>query len=68
LALRIALILLRAEMDYAIGAVGLRLNGRIELEIPHYLLDEHPTLRYWIDKEHDWWDEVETDFKLRLRG
>jgi exopolyphosphatase/guanosine-5'-triphosphate,3'-diphosphate pyrophosphatase len=68
LSLRLALILLHARLDGEVGAIGLRLNGRIELELPQYLLDEHPTLRYWVDREHDWWDEVETDFKLRLRG
>jgi exopolyphosphatase/guanosine-5'-triphosphate,3'-diphosphate pyrophosphatase len=68
LALRLALVFLHARMDGGIGAVLLNLNGRIQLDLPQYLLDEHPTLRYWIDREHDWWEEVDIDFKLRLRG
>ena len=43
----------------------LRMKRNIELEIQRDWLDQHPTLSYWIEKEQQWWEEVEVDFHLR---
>lgn len=67
LALRLAIVLMHAR----IGAddpeldVRLRMKQRIELELGRAVLAHHPTLSYWIDKEREWWDEVDVDFVVK---
>jgi exopolyphosphatase/guanosine-5'-triphosphate,3'-diphosphate pyrophosphatase len=65
LALRLAILLMHARIAAAPGAVRLRLKSRVELELRRDLLAGHPTLAYWIEKEQEWWDEVDIDFSFR---
>jgi exopolyphosphatase/guanosine-5'-triphosphate,3'-diphosphate pyrophosphatase len=66
LALRMAVLLMHARMEAGAGELKLRMKNRIELEMRRAWLDSHPTLAYWIEKEQEWWDEVEVDFSIKV--
>lgn len=65
LALRMAILLMHARMEAGPGDLKLRMKSRIELEIRRDWLAGHPTLAFWIEKEQQWWDEVEVDFSVK---
>ena len=65
LALRVALLLLHARVEPGLGELKLRMKNRIELEIRRDWLARHPTVKYWIEKEQESWDEVGVDFSVR---
>jgi exopolyphosphatase/guanosine-5'-triphosphate,3'-diphosphate pyrophosphatase len=65
LALRLAVLLMHARMSATPDELRVRMKRSIELEIQRDWLDQHPTLSYWIEKEQQWWDEVEVDFHIR---
>lgn len=66
LALRMAVVLMHARADEDLGGLKLRMKGRIELELPAALIDKHPTLRPWLQKEEGAWNEVGMPFQLRV--
>lgn len=65
LALRLAILFMHARIDGDLAQVKLRMKARIELEIRRSWLSEHPTIAYWIEREQEWWDEVNVDFSLK---
>ncbi|MES2018454.1 MAG: Ppx/GppA phosphatase family protein [Pseudomonadota bacterium] len=65
LALRMAILLMHARMEAGTGELKLRMKSRIDLEIRRDWLASHPTLAFWIEKEQQWWDEVEVDFSVK---
>ena len=65
LALRMAILLMHTRMEAGPGELKLRMKSRIELEVGREWLASHPTLAFWIEKEQQWWDEVEVDFSVR---
>ena len=42
------------------------MKNKIELEIKGDWLTQHPTLSYWLEKEHEAWSELNIDFVLRV--
>jgi exopolyphosphatase/guanosine-5'-triphosphate,3'-diphosphate pyrophosphatase len=67
LALRLAIVLMHARIDADDPelALRLRMKQRIDLELGRGVLAHHPTLSYWIEKEREWWDEVNVDFSVK---
>ncbi|RJG08567.1 Ppx/GppA phosphatase family protein [Massilia cavernae] len=65
LALRMAILLMHARIELNPGELRLRMKSRIDIEAARDLLAAHPTIRYWIEKEQEWWDEVGVDLNLR---
>jgi exopolyphosphatase/guanosine-5'-triphosphate,3'-diphosphate pyrophosphatase len=65
LALRIAVLLMHARMDGTGSELKLRMKNKIELEIRRDWVASHPTLAFWIEKEQEFWDEVDVDFAVR---
>ena len=48
-----------------VGELRLRMKNRIDIEATRDLLETHPTISYWIEKEQEWWDEAGTDLVVR---
>ncbi|MGZ8288644.1 MAG: Ppx/GppA phosphatase family protein [Telluria sp.] len=65
LALRMAILLMHARIELDPGQLRLRMKSRIDIEAARDLLAAHPTIRFWIEKEQEWWDEVGVDLNLR---
>jgi exopolyphosphatase/guanosine-5'-triphosphate,3'-diphosphate pyrophosphatase len=65
LALRLAILLMHARMEEGPAELKLKMKNRIELEIRRDWLDSHPTLAFWIEKEQQWWEEVDVDVSVR---
>ena len=57
---------MHARADGDLAGLGLRMKGRIELELPAGLLDKHPTLAPWLRKEEGAWDEVGVPFQTKV--
>lgn len=65
LALRLAVIFMHTRLDLSLAEVSVKMKNKIELDIKSSWLVGHPTLSYWLDKEHDAWAEMNVDFVLR---
>ena len=65
LALRLAVLLMHARMEAGPGEMKLRMKKGIELELRRDWVASHPTLAFWIEKEQEWWDEIDIDFSVR---
>jgi exopolyphosphatase/guanosine-5'-triphosphate,3'-diphosphate pyrophosphatase len=68
LALRLAVLFMHSRTPIDADALGIRMKGRIELEVPRQWAQEHPSVACWLDKERDAWEEVEIDFAVRSGG
>ncbi|MES2299108.1 MAG: Ppx/GppA phosphatase family protein [Pseudomonadota bacterium] len=68
LALRLAILLMHTRVEVDFEQLKLRMKGRIELDIKRDWMSTHPTVRFWIEKEQEWWDEVEVDFSVRANA
>jgi len=71
LALRMAVVCMHARADDDLGGVKLRMKARlegmrIELDLPSGLMDKHPTLAPWLEKEEGAWGEVGFGFVARV--
>ena len=66
LALRLAILLMHARIEADFGELRVRMKKNIELDIRRTWVNHHPTLSYWIEKEREWWDEVDVDFTVRI--
>ncbi|WP_426191099.1 Ppx/GppA phosphatase family protein [Massilia sp. DWR3-1-1] len=66
LALRLAILLMHARIEADFTELRVRMKSRIELDIRRGWVVHHPTLSYWIEKEREWWDEVDVDFVVRI--
>lgn len=65
LALRLAVACMHARVDGEFDALGLAMNGRIEVDVDAGWLGRHPTLRAWFERERAAWEEVGRKFVLR---
>jgi exopolyphosphatase/guanosine-5'-triphosphate,3'-diphosphate pyrophosphatase len=71
LALRMAVVFMHARADEDLGGLKARFRNRsdtlrIELDLPGDLLDRHPTLGPWLEKEEGAWNEVGIPFQVRV--
>ncbi|KFC61390.1 Ppx/GppA phosphatase family protein [Massilia sp. LC238] len=65
LALRMAVVFMHARADEDLAGLNMRMRQRIELELPAALLEKHPTLGPWLQKEEGAWSEVGMPFQVR---
>lgn len=65
LALRMAVVFMHARADEYLAGLNMRMRQRIELELPAALLEKHPTLGPWLQKEEGAWNEVGIPFQVR---
>ena len=66
LALRLAILLMHARIEADFSELRVRMKQRIELEIRRDWVAHHPTVSYWIEKEREWWDEVDVDVVVKV--
>lgn len=66
LALRLAILLMHARIEADFAELRVRMKSRIELDIRRSWVAHHPTVSYWLEKEREWWDEVDVDFVVRV--
>jgi exopolyphosphatase/guanosine-5'-triphosphate,3'-diphosphate pyrophosphatase len=64
LALRLAAVFMHARVDGDLGALGLRMKNRIEIDTPRGWLKQHPTVAAWFEKEAAAWAEVGIPFQV----
>lgn len=68
LALRLAVMFMHSRIDEGLDDLRLKMKNKIEIEIRRDLVNQHPTVSYWMEKEKEWWDEVGVDFMIRTNG
>lgn len=66
LALRLAVLFMHTRLELSLADVRVRMKNKIELDIKAEWLTLHPTLSYWLEKEHEAWSELNMDFVLRV--
>lgn len=66
LAMRLAVLFMHTRLELSLADVKVRMKSKIELEIKGDWLTQHPTLSYWLEKEHEAWTDVNVDFVLRV--
>jgi len=64
LAIRLAAVFMHARVDGDLGALGLRMKNRIEIDTPRGWLKQHPTVAAWFEKEAAAWGEVGIPFQV----
>jgi exopolyphosphatase/guanosine-5'-triphosphate,3'-diphosphate pyrophosphatase len=64
LAIRLAAVFMHARVDGDLGALGLRMKNRIEIDTPRGWLKQHPTVAAWFEKEAAAWAEVGIGFQV----
>jgi exopolyphosphatase/guanosine-5'-triphosphate,3'-diphosphate pyrophosphatase len=64
LAMRLAAVFMHARVDGDLGALGLRMKNRIEIDTPRGWLKQHPTVAAWFEKEAAAWAEVGIGFQV----
>ncbi|MFC0252848.1 Ppx/GppA phosphatase family protein [Massilia consociata] len=71
LALRMAVVFMHARADDDLAGLKLRMKARIDaaridIDLPRMLLDRHPTLAPWLEKEEGAWGEVGIPCQVRV--
>ena len=71
LALRLAVMFMHSHIALELGALSLqqfrlKMKNRIELDIKHAWIADHPTVSYWMQKEQEWWRDVGVEFVIRV--
>jgi exopolyphosphatase/guanosine-5'-triphosphate,3'-diphosphate pyrophosphatase len=71
LALRLAVMFMHSHIALELGALSLqqfrlKMKNRIELDIKHAWIADHPTVSYWMEKEQEWWGDVGVEFVIRV--
>jgi exopolyphosphatase/guanosine-5'-triphosphate,3'-diphosphate pyrophosphatase len=71
LALRLAVMFMHSHIVLELGALSLqqfrlKMKSRIELDIKHAWIADHPTVSYWMQKEQEWWRDVGVEFVIRV--
>lgn len=66
LALRLATVLMHAHESDSAKLLRLHVRNRIEVEAPGNLLQQHPTLSWWLARERGEWEEIGRSFLLKL--
>lgn len=68
LALRLATIFMHSKIDADIdNFLQLKMKNRIELEIKQNWLASHPTISYCLEKERNWWGEIDIAMTIKIR-
>jgi exopolyphosphatase / guanosine-5'-triphosphate,3'-diphosphate pyrophosphatase len=65
LALRLSVMLMHSRIDSTGDDFGIKMKNRIELDIRRDWGVDHPTVSYWLEKEREWWNEVNVEFLIR---
>ena len=70
LALRLAVMFMHSHIALELGELSLqqfrlKMKNKIEFDIKHTWIAEHPTVAYWMQKEQEWWRDVGVDFVIR---
>lgn len=65
LALRLAVACMHARVDDDLGEFRLRMKSRIEVELAPGWLGRHPTMRFWLARESDVWQDVGLAIQLK---
>lgn len=65
LALRLAVICLHAGTGDDLDGLQLHMESRIVVQAPPHWLRRYPTLAWVLEKEEDYWDEIDVPFVLR---
>jgi exopolyphosphatase/guanosine-5'-triphosphate,3'-diphosphate pyrophosphatase len=64
LALRLAAMFMHARLDDDIDDLKVRMKGRIDIEVRRDWMKRHPTVAYWLEKEHESWAEVDVPLSV----
>ena len=64
-ALRLAVMLQHAKVNFKADKLKVRVKNRIEMTVPKEWLDTYPTLLYWLEKECEWWEDVGITMTVR---
>ena len=64
-ALRLAVMLQHAKVNFKADKLKIRVKNRIEMTVPKEWLDAYPTLLYWLEKECEWWEDVGITMTVR---
>jgi exopolyphosphatase/guanosine-5'-triphosphate,3'-diphosphate pyrophosphatase len=64
LALRLAAMFMHARLDDDLGDLKVRMKGRIDIEVRRDWMKRHPTVAYWLEKEHESWAEVDVPLSV----
>ncbi|MDO9215880.1 MAG: Ppx/GppA phosphatase family protein [Lacisediminimonas sp.] len=65
LALRLATVLMHSHESDSAKLLRLHVRNRIEVEAPADLLQQHPTLSWWLTRERGEWEEIGRPFLLK---
>lgn len=65
LALRLAVACMHARVDDDLDGFRLRMKSRIEVELAPGWLQQHPTMRFWLERERAAWEDAGTAFQFR---
>lgn len=66
LALRMAVMFMHSHITLDMDDLRLKMKNRIDMEIRHSWVRDHPTVSYWMQKEQEWWSGVGVDFAIRI--
>lgn len=67
LALRLAAMFTHSRVKVSAQDIGLKMKGRIELDVADEWMECHPSASYWLEKEREHWEEVGVGFLARAR-
>lgn len=65
LALRLAVLFSHARLTWEEAGLRLKMKNRIELEMRSAWMAQHPTVTYWLQKEHEFWHDVGIEFTIK---
>ena len=66
LALRLAVMFQHARVNFKADKIKVKVKNRIDVSIPKEWLDLYPTLLYWLERECDWWEDVDLTLTVRM--
>lgn len=65
LSLRLAVMFQHSRVNFKPEKIKVKVRNRIEMGIPKEWLDLYPTLLYWLERECDWWADVDIALTVR---
>lgn len=66
LALRLAVLFSHGRLQLREAGLRLKMKNRIEIELRSQWVAQHPTLKYWLQKEKACWQDVGIDFLIQM--
>jgi exopolyphosphatase/guanosine-5'-triphosphate,3'-diphosphate pyrophosphatase len=64
LALRLAAMFMHARLDDDVEDLKVRMKSRIDIEVRRDWMKRHPTVAYWLEKEHESWAEIDVPLSV----